>query len=242
MQENRPTYTPNLTVASFWGMFMIALLALIALVLLLDIPADWRSEEGFLGTDAPLMSDLTVVAYVLLLLPLMLAGGVFALNKKFVPHHQVVMTLITILNWGLIAFTMWASFDFVSSNENVPDEFAYQVLPYLHAGLGVVAQILATILVIRMWFEEALPASLRFKVKNLMRLTLALWIMTALGGILMYNAWYLSGDDNPSTDNPSPIVTEEPGSGAENTAPIGTEESGSDDPADDPVSTAEPGG
>jgi hypothetical protein len=49
-------------------------------------------------------NDRVLVAYVFLLIPLMLIGFGFARRKLFVPHHKLVMTIITIANWFLIHF------------------------------------------------------------------------------------------------------------------------------------------
>ena len=87
-------------------MVMLGILVAIIALLVLGLPQDWRTDEGLLDTGAPLMADLTVLAYVLLLVPGMVVGFVFARQKRFVPYHQVTMTAILLLNWGLIAFIM----------------------------------------------------------------------------------------------------------------------------------------
>jgi|GEM_PF-4350566 len=246
--SDKPTFTPPLTFSSMWGMIVIALVILIGLLLAAGVPADWRVTEGFFGTGASRMADLTVLAYAFILMPAMIAGGVLAVNKKFVPHHQLVMTFIVVLNWGLIAFTMYSSFDYVASGDNVPDEFAYQTLPFIHAGLGIVAQVLATLLVVRMWFEENLPDGMRFAVKTPMRLTLALWLITALLGLGTYVSWYdLGGSDSGDGDTAplsTPESTEEPTDDTDAVpAPAATEDASTDSTGNeatpDPVTTEE---
>src|SRR5688572_14416313 len=112
MATPAPKYKPNLKITSSWGLLMIGIIAAIVVLLVLELPQDWRSfeNEGFLGTGASLMSDITLLAYIFLLVPLMLFGFAFAVRKQFVPNHQVVMTTILLLNWGLIAFIMGVRF------------------------------------------------------------------------------------------------------------------------------------
>ena len=46
---------------------------------------DPRLQPGLLGTGASLLADLTLLAYLLLIVPGMLAGFVFARRKHFEP-------------------------------------------------------------------------------------------------------------------------------------------------------------
>jgi hypothetical protein len=95
-------------------------------------------------------------------------------------------------------------------------------LPTIHLITGGLAQLMATYLVIRMWFEKSLPDW--FKIKNIklaMRTTLLLWLTTAVLGILIYLTWY-NDDKSPINDKnvPAPVTTEEAGS----LLPVTTEE------------------
>lgn len=201
-----------------------------------------RTEPGFLGTDASLLADLNLLAYVLLLLPLMAVGFYFARRKRFDPQHKLVMTGITILNWVLILFVMLSSFT-DSVAPNIPDNLSDNtfLFPTIHLITGGLAQLLATYLVLRMWFEKQLPQW--FMVKNIklyMRLTLSLWVVTALLGVLIYVTWYggtaSAADDG---DVPPPVSTEEAtGDSDDIRVPLTTEEA-SDDDAESPAATEE---
>lgn len=215
----KPAFKPPIGFGSLWGIIVLAMVVLIIGLLVAGTPADWRTTDGFLGTGASRMADVTVVAYVFLLLPAMIMGGALAVNKQFVPYHQLFMSFIVIVNWGLIAFTMYSSFDYVATSDTVPDTFSYQVLPFLHAGLGITAQVFATILMLRMWLESSLPKGLRFRVKTLMRLTLLLWLTTAVLGIAMYILWYDVNGDSGSADDAIPAVTPEATEEADDTTP-----------------------
>lgn len=152
-------------------------------------------EDGFLGTGATLGADLNLLAYALLLVPLMVIGFYFARGKKF-RNHKYVMTTITLANWVLIASIMAVSYsDNVSPG--VPDRLkdSFFLSPTLHAAIALTAQTLATYLVLRMWFEKRLPGWVMIKnFKPWMRLTLGLWLTTAALGIITYGIWYLQDE------------------------------------------------
>lgn len=201
---------------------------------------DLRLEPGFLNTSASLLADLTLLAYVLLLVPAMLVGFIFAWRKKFVPHHKFAMTGITIFNWLLIIFIMAVSYS-DSVAPSVPEQLRedFILFPTLHLITGGTAQLIATYLVIRMWFEKSLPDW--FKVKNIklfMRTTLTLWLVTAVLGVIIYFTWY-SADTAEAGDTPEPIATEE---APAETTPEATAESiapGTIDDVPEPESTDE---
>jgi uncharacterized membrane protein YozB (DUF420 family) len=196
---------------------------------------DLRLQPGFLGTGASLMADLTLVAYILLVLPAMLIGFYFARRQMFVPHHRAMMTLIVLINWAVILFLMIASYSQAVA-PSVPGRLGEPpfLFPSIHLLFGATAQILATILLIRMWFEYRLPAWARFEpIKRYMRLTLALWIITVVLGVVTYVTWYgvpFTGGPAEAdviapvaTEDAAPVATEDAAP-----APAATEDSGSD--------------
>lgn len=150
---------------------------------------DLRAVPGFLGTGASRASDISLVAYLFILIPLMLVGFMYARALNF-NRHKAVMTIVTLANWFIILYLMAVSYagavPFYSEND--PQKL---VVPTIHLVTGLVAQILATVSLIRMWFERSLPVSLKYEpIKPQMRLTLALWLITALLGISIYVSWY----------------------------------------------------
>jgi uncharacterized membrane protein YozB (DUF420 family) len=179
---------------------------------------DLRMMEGFLGTGASMLADLTLLAYVLLIVPGMIAGFVFARRRMFEPQHKYTMTGIVIFNWVLILWLMVFSYrDGVAPG--VPDALGdVRVwLPTVHLGIGALAQLMATYLVLRMWFENVLPPALMVKnIKLYMRMTLAGWLIAALLGIGIYATWYVvptvAGGEVPppaSTEEVAPPETTE---------------------------------
>ncbi len=171
---------------------------------------------GFLGTKASTASDLSLLAFIFLLVPLMLIGFRYARRNMFAPHHKFVMTTVTVANWGIILYLMAVSYS-AGVAPGIPDKLnqPFYLLPSFHLLTGLTAQLIATVSVIRMWFEYRLPTWLRYEpIKPQMRLTLALWLITALLGIATYLNWY--GVPFSAGARPTPAAT----------APVrGTEES-----------------
>ncbi|MBI5671112.1 MAG: hypothetical protein HZC41_24210 [Chloroflexi bacterium] len=186
---------------------------------------DPRVQPGFLGTGASLMSDLSLLAYVLLIAPAMLVGFVFARRRLLRPHHKGVMTTITLVNWVLILYLMLFSY----SRGVVPGLSRFTqpaiFLPTIHLLFGGAAQLLATYLVYRMWREDAQVAAARKRgeqdvsrywfrpAKPLMRTTLGLWLLTVILGVATYFAFYVTpparaGDPLEATPEATPAVTE----------------------------------
>jgi uncharacterized membrane protein YozB (DUF420 family) len=185
---------------------------------------DYLQPQGFLGTGASLLADLTLLAYVLLLVPGMIAGLVFARRGKHRPHHRMTMTVITVINWLLIFFLMIVAyrFDVVGNLPEQPGNARY-LMPTIHGLLGLPAQLLATYVVYRMLREDTQVAAAKARgeskeqlrkywflnAKPLMRITLVLWLATALLGVFNYLIRY---EVLPSfgTSPVAPLVTEEP--------------------------------
>jgi uncharacterized membrane protein YozB (DUF420 family) len=203
---------------------------------------------GFLGTGASLLADLSLLAYILLIIPSLVAGYVFARRGQHRPQHKWIMTGITVFNWVLILLLMIAAyrFDVVDGIASQPGNIRY-LLPTIHGLLGLPAQLLATYVVYRMLREDAQVAAARKRGEaNLsrywfrqarwtMQVVFWLWLATALLGIGTYLVRYnVVGGGAIGGDMPAPVATEEV-----------------DDPAatpdltpepDDPTATPEPAG
>lgn len=163
----------------------------------------YLEPQGFLGTGAGLLADITLIVYILLIIPGMLVGFVFARRRLHRPHHKYTMIIITVVNWLLILFLMVGAYIFdVAGNIGQQPGNARYLLPAIHALLGLPAQLLATYILFRMFREDALVAAAKkrgetelskywFKnAKGFMRLSLALWLATALLGIGNYVVRY----------------------------------------------------
>ncbi|MEO0561803.1 MAG: hypothetical protein AAF125_06800 [Chloroflexota bacterium] len=198
---------------------------------------DLRMTEGFLGTGASMLADITLLAYLLLIIPAMVAGYVFARRKMFVPQHKITMTGIVIFNWVLILWLMVFSYrDGVAPG--VPQALGdVRVwLPTVHLGIGALAQLTATYLALRMWLEDVLPDALKVtNIKVWMRFTLAGWLIAALLGIGIYATWYVVPSVTASGEIPAPEATEEAGIAP----PAATEEADAGDVVEEPAATEE---
>jgi uncharacterized membrane protein YozB (DUF420 family) len=195
---------------------------------------DYLQPQGFLGTGASLLADLTLLAYVLLIVPGMIAGYVFARRGKHRPHHRNWMIAITVVNWLLIFFLMIVAyrFDVLGNIADQPGNPRY-LMPTIHGILGLAAQLLATYVVYRMLREDGLVAQGKARgeskdqlrrywflsAKPFMRLTIVLWLATAVLGVFNYLIRY---DVLPTfaSNQPPPVVTEEPAATTEPRATV----------------------
>jgi hypothetical protein len=187
----------------------------------------YLEPPGIFGTGASLLADLTLIAYIAILIPAMLIGYSYARRGKHRPEHRWVMTGVTIANWLLIAFLMIAAyrFDVADNISRQPGNLRY-LLPTIHGILGLPAQLFATLIVGRMLIEDrAIAAAKRrgetqmrpyfWKIaKPMMQVTLALWLATSALGIASYVIRYnviqtplALGGDAPG--NVQPVVTPE---------------------------------
>jgi len=161
------------------------------------------NAPGFLGTGASLLADLTLAAYVLVLLPLLLIGYRYARRGKHRPQHKWLMIAITLINWLLIAGVMLAALrlDVAPNLPQQPANARYW-LAALHALVGLPAQLLATYIVVRMLIEDAQVARARQRGETdvarywfrgarwTMRLTTVLWLAAIALGVFTYLVRY----------------------------------------------------
>jgi uncharacterized membrane protein YozB (DUF420 family) len=177
-------------------------------------------------------SLITLLIYILGLLPLMLLGFYFARRKMFT-QHKLTMTTILIANWLLIFWVMSPTYRAILASDPAPNFSTLPVIvPTIHMALGTLAQLMATYLVILMWTERTpLEKLVPFRIKNIktpMRFTLGLWIATVLLGFGIYAINNLGSSPDTGTDN-LPASTEEatvesPETTEEAEAPATTEE------------------
>jgi uncharacterized membrane protein YozB (DUF420 family) len=175
---------------------------------------------GFLGTGASLLADITLLAYILLIVPAILAGFFLARAGKHRPAHKWVMIIITLVNWVLIIFLMFAAY-VTDVGPNLGSQFANPryLFPAVHGLLGALAQLLATYIVVRMIWEDAQVSRAKkrgetdlrkywFKgAKGIMRFTLLLWLITASLGIISYLVRY--NVVTLASNVPAPVATQE---------------------------------
>lgn len=146
--------------------------------------------NGFLGTGATFRADLNLVVQVAMGIAL-LFGMSLARRKKF-RAHKYCQTSVMLLNLVMIFLIMAPSF-----HKQVQPQVrgglreAYYLVPYIHAGLGTIAEVLG-IYIVLVAATKIVPRKLRFKrYKPWMRTEIALWWLVVLIGVSTYYVWYL---------------------------------------------------
>src|SRR4051812_32632195 len=190
----------------------------------------YLQPPGFLGTGASLLADLTLLAYILLIVPGMITGYIFARRGKHRPHHKLTMITITVVNWILIIFLMLTAYryDVIGNIGSQPTNARY-LMPTIHGILGLGAQLLATYIIFRMLREDSQVAAAKARgekgqqlskywftnAKTFMRITIILWLLTALLGLfnslILYNVLPNFGNNRSAV----PAVTVDPAATSE---------------------------
>ena len=141
---------------------------------------------GFLGTRAPLQSDVSLVLTVALLL---VAGfGYTQARRRRFGRHCPVQAVAGLGNWVPILVVMVPRLIGILTGEIMTGSGIAGAVPILHAVLGGGVQSLMTYTVIRMYWVKSLPPR---RPIWLMRTTLILWTVTVVGGIANYLSLYV---------------------------------------------------
>jgi uncharacterized membrane protein YozB (DUF420 family) len=157
-------------------------LALTALLLLGADLQGWAETPGFLGTYAPLIADINLVAQVILIV--VLIGGLVAIKRRNTPTHRNLQTAAVLFNVLLVAFIMAGRFFLLYS----PGSFDWPVLA--HGVLGLCAIVCGIYLTLHM--NNRLSKRWQTKKwKLMMRVTWGLFLLVAIGGFVLYRMLYL---------------------------------------------------
>jgi putative membrane protein len=139
--------------------------------------------NGFLGTEASLGSDLSLI-FSWIFGIVAVVGAVNGRRRRF-SKHCPVMTTGMLLNWIPVLIVMIPSWLGVVTNG---DGTTTSLAPLGHGVLGAVTQVLMSYTVVRMqWLEDLPPKEPLW----LMRTTIILWILTVLGGAVVYLTLYV---------------------------------------------------
>jgi uncharacterized membrane protein YozB (DUF420 family) len=146
---------------------------------------------GFLGTRAPLHSDLALLL-ILLSAILFTIGWRLAVRKKF-KIHRWVQTSAAIINSFVVLIVMIPSF-IIYILPGIPGkllEGTYGVTT-VHAFIGALGLLLGVFVVLRANGMKFVPKSLRFKnYKLFMRTSYALYMLATLVGVIVYVAVFI---------------------------------------------------
>ncbi len=150
----------------------------------------FESGSGFLGTQASLLTDITLVIQVVFFFVLCL-GVVAQLLKRHKLHDRLMIPVVA-LNFVFIGFVMLPSFVGVSRGDSTELPVS---IAWIHAILGSIAQGLATYC----WLAgvKILPRRIG-RLRYWMWVTFFFWGATVAFGIATYVLWYV----------PTPTTTE----------------------------------
>jgi uncharacterized membrane protein YozB (DUF420 family) len=146
-------------------------------------------SKGFLGTAAPLHSDLALLLEIAMGVALLI-GALLARVRKY-RWHAWCQSAVVLLNLAVILLVMAPSFA-VRVSPKIPAKLnkTFYALATAHAALGSIAEIAGLYLVFAAG-TKILPQ--RFRVaeyKRWMRSVLVLWWFALLLGLATYIRWF----------------------------------------------------
>jgi uncharacterized membrane protein YozB (DUF420 family) len=146
---------------------------------------------GFLGTNAPFRSDVTLVL-ILVTAVMFTIGWRLAVRKRY-EAHQWVQTSAVILNTLVVLFIMVSSF-LTHILPGIPaklNQGDYAVTT-VHAIVGVISLVLGIFIVLR--GNKLVPKALRFKnYKLFMRTSYTLYMVATFLGVVVYILVFVFG-------------------------------------------------
>jgi plastocyanin/uncharacterized membrane protein YozB (DUF420 family) len=148
------------------------------------------NSKGFLGTNASVLADISLIMGILVALALTV-GMLLAVRKRFVAHRWVQTTAVA-LNVVQVLAIMIASF-FKSAAPGIPQKLneTYYLAAAIHALLGFATLIFGTFVALR--GNELVPRALKFRnYKLFMRTAYGLYMLVTLLGIWVYSVWYVN--------------------------------------------------
>ena len=144
----------------------------------------YLEAHGFLGTNAGLGADLTLVLSIVAAV-LFTIGVVLAKRGKLEAHGRMQTTAVC-LNAVLVLFWMVRSL-VVYILPEIPSKLGQRMyaVTTLHALAGLVAMLLGVFVVLRA--NDLVPQKLRFTdYKPWMRVSYGLYMLATLGGVVAY--------------------------------------------------------
>ena len=153
--------------------------------------SNFLTNPGFLGTHAPLRSDITLVLIIVTAI-LFTIGWRLAVHKRY-QAHRWVQTVTAVLNALVVVLSMVTVFIEIIL-PGIPGkllEGSYGVTT-VHALVGVIGVLLGLFVVLR--GNDLVPKGLRFSnYKLFMRTSYIIYMLSTLGGIAVYIIVYILG-------------------------------------------------
>ncbi|HYN87953.1 MAG TPA: DUF420 domain-containing protein, partial [Ardenticatenaceae bacterium] len=179
----------------YWVAFLATIMLVGALLAVAyAVTGIGKFRPGFLGTNARFLADLNLVLQILMAVVLVI--GFFFIRRGNWRAHKYNQTIVVLTNLVLIIFIMVNTLvtQVLPESNQVGERRVW--IPMLHGIMGLVAEILGIYLILRM--NDLIPSALRVKnFKRVMRVTLALWLLTAAVGVWVYTTLY--GRTAPAT-------------------------------------------
>ena len=149
---------------------------------------DFLNQPGFLGTQAGLRADLSLILISLSAI-LFTIGWRLAVRKRF-STHQAIQNVAVILNSLVVLLAMVGVF-IMQYLPAIPGSLGNKslALTAVHAASGTLGLLYGVYVVLV--GNELLPKKLRFKnLKIFMRISYGLYLMVTMGGIVLYLTLY----------------------------------------------------
>jgi plastocyanin/uncharacterized membrane protein YozB (DUF420 family) len=156
--------------------------------------------KGFLGTNANVLQDISLILGILVALTLTV-GMIMAVRKRYDVHRWIQTAAVT-LNVLQVLTIMIGSF-FKSAAPGIPQKLdqPYYYSASIHAALGAITLLFGTFVMLR--GNELVPRALKFNnYKLFMRTAYGLYMGITLLGVWVYYNWYIN--------NPQPAAGAQP--------------------------------
>jgi len=157
---------------------------------------DFLHQPGFLGTNANLAADMTLV--LILLSAGLFTLGVWLARRKRYAVHRWVQTAAAVLNASMVLWMMLLPFrDFVAPGIPGKAGEPFYAISAIHGLIGASGLLLGMFMVLRA--NGLVPKPLRFSNYRLfMRVSYALYMLATLLGVLVYLTWFVWSASPPS--------------------------------------------
>lgn len=157
---------------------------------------DLFHSPGFLGTNANLVADATLV--IMLVNAALFSFGFYLARRGKYDLHKWVQTSGALLNLVMVLWMMVLPFrDFIVRDQGGPREGFFYMVTLLHALVGLSATVFGWFVVLR--GHNLIPRSLRFNnYKPFMRTAYSLYMAATLLGISVYLVWFVFTTAPPS--------------------------------------------
>lgn len=150
---------------------------------------EFLHAPGFLGTDANLAADVTLI--IMLITAGLFTIGFYLARKHKYDSHKWVQTIGAAINLVMVLWMMILPFrDFILLDKGGPREGFFYAVTVLHALTGLCATVFGLFVVLR--GHKLVPKFLRFNnYKPYMRIAYGLYMAATFLGVTVYLVWFV---------------------------------------------------